>query len=236
MIKKITMSYFDEEKELEAYYAYISDQKSPLIILCHAWAGKDAFIIQAADRISQWGYNAFALDMYGKNILGKSKEENAALKAPFINDRSFLQRRVLKGYEFACSLPMTDATKIVVLGFGFGGICALDLARSGVLLRGVISVYGHFEPPVNVKTKPIQTRVLILHGFNDSIATIEQLQTFGKELDTTNTIWQANLYGNSAHAFINPKANDANAGILFNETTAEFAWNDIESFLKQLFK
>ncbi len=236
MIKKVTISYFDAEKELEAYYVCPSDKKSPFVILCHAWAGRDAFIMEAADRIAQWGYNALALDMYGKNVLGKSKEENAALKKPFIDDRSLLKRRVLKGYELAGSLAGVDTAQTAVLGFGFGGVCALDLARTGVPLAGAISVYGHFEVPGNVEVKPIQARVLILQGVNDPIATVDQLQIFGKELDTTNTQWQANIYGNSMHAFINPQANAPQAGIVYNPITAQAAWQDIENFLKQLWE
>ncbi len=236
MLKKTLVPYYDEKIELQAFCAYQSESKRPLVILCHAWAGRDAFIQEKAELIAQLGYIGFALDMYGKNILGKSKEENASLKAPFIADRALLQRRILKGYQIACSLPSADTSKIVALGYGFGGICALDLARSGVSLNGAISVYGHFDAPDHVKTHPIKAKILILHGFNDPIATIEQLKILGKELDESNVDWQANLYGNTKHAFVNPQANDAKNGLLYNPIAANHSWNDIEAFLQQLFK
>ena len=82
--------------------------------------------------------------MYGKGVLGKSKDENAALKKPFIENRQLLLNRVIKGFEIASSLPYVDSKHVAILGFGFGGVCALDLARSGTDLKGAISVYGHF--------------------------------------------------------------------------------------------
>jgi dienelactone hydrolase len=88
--------YQDNECSLEAFVAVPSKQKRPLVILCHSWRGKDDFICEKAKEISQWGYVGFALDMYGKGIIGKSKEENALLKKPFIEDRQLLQRRVVK--------------------------------------------------------------------------------------------------------------------------------------------
>ena len=125
------ISYQDGNSDLEAFVAYPSIERRPLVILCHAWKGKDDFICDKAREVAQWGYVGFALDMYGKGILGKSKDENAALKRPFIENRNMLQKRVLKAFEVACSLPYVDVSRIAVLGYGFGGICALDLARTG---------------------------------------------------------------------------------------------------------
>ena len=96
-----------------------------MVILCHAWRGRDDFICKKAELMTQWGYAGFALDMYGKGVLGNSKEENASLKAPFIQDRELLKRRVLKALDVASSLPSVDTSRIAVIGFGFGGICAL---------------------------------------------------------------------------------------------------------------
>src|ERR1700722_8812959 len=154
--------YRDLETHLEGFAAYPSQKKQPAVILCHAWKGRDDFICQQAKLAASRGYVGFALDMYGKGVLGKSKEENAALKKPFIEDRKLLQRRVLKAFEIASQLPYVDPDRIAVLGFGFGGVCALDLARSGVNLHGAISVYSHFEPPPAALIKPIKAKILVL--------------------------------------------------------------------------
>lgn len=231
MVETSLIPYSDEHVQLEGFSASSSGKrKSPLVILCHAWRGRDEFIEEKTKQIASLGFVGFALDMYGKGILGNSKEENSALKKPFIEDRIFLKKRALKGFEAACHLPDVDLARIAVLGFGFGGICALDLARSGLDLRGVISIYGHFGPP-KTKTRPIKAKVLILHGYNDPISPISELHAFQEEMNNENVNWQSHVFSNTYHAFANPFANDRSAGLLHNPDSAHQAWELAKKFL-----
>lgn len=227
--------YEDLEAKLEGFVAYPSPKKQPAIILCHAWKGRDEFICEQAKLMANWGYAGFALDMYGKGVLGKSKEENAAFKKPFIDDRKLLQRRVLKAFEVALHLPYVDPHRIAVLGFGFGGICALDLARSGVDLKGAISVYGHFEPPPAALIKPIQAKILVLHGHDDPVVPPSELSMFEKEMTQAKVDWQAHIYGGAMHAFATPGANDPASGILYHPVAAKRAQLALRNFLDEVF-
>lgn len=227
--------YSDQDVELEGYLALPSRARAPLVILCHAWRGRDAFICEKADWIAELGYAGFALDMYGKGVLGKTKEENAALKMPFIEDRSLLQRRLLKGYQAAFALPEVDTARIAAIGYGFGGICALDLARSGAPLSGVVSVYGHFEPPQHCSMHPIKAKILILHGFADPISPVSSLLAFQEEMERNKVDWQSCLFGHTQHAFATPSAQDPDAGILYHPSSAKRAAHAIEVFLRELF-
>lgn len=235
-VETAAIPYQDGESALEAFVAKPVKEKRPLVILCHAWGGKDDFICEKAKEIAHWGYVGFAIDMYGKGIIGKSKEENFTLKKPFIEDRKLLQRRVVKAYDVACSLPYVDARQVTVLGFGFGGVCALDLARSGANLKGAVSIYGHFDPPPASLVQAIKAKLLILHGFNDSIATQEELRRFEIEMNAQNVDWQAHVYGGTMHAFANPRANDPASGLLYNPIAASRAWSAVQAFLKEVFK
>ncbi|HEY5260052.1 MAG TPA: dienelactone hydrolase family protein, partial [Rhabdochlamydiaceae bacterium] len=212
-----------------------SEKKHPAVILCHAWKGRDSFICEKAKLVAGWGYVGFALDMYGKGVLGNSPQENGALKQPFIDDRRLLQQRVLQAYQTVSALPYVDTRKIAVLGFGFGGICALDLARSGVQLSGAISVYGHFSPPPAALTKPIQAKILILHGYKDPVTPQNELLAFEKELSHAKVDWQTHLYGNAMHAFATPGANTPESGLLYEPVAAQRAWHAIHSFLEEIF-
>lgn len=234
-MQRTVIPYQDDGIDLEAFVAHPKEGKHPLVILCHAWKGRDEFICEKARMISQQGYVGFALDMYGRGVLGKSKEENAALKKPFTQDRHLLQKRVLKGLEIASCLPYVDSKKIAVIGFGFGGICALDLARTGADLKGVVSVYGHFDPPPSDLIKPILAKVLILHGYNDPVTSQEELRRFEKEMNKAKIDWQAHIYGNTMHAFATPGANNPDAGFLHNPVAAARAWVAIQNFLNEVF-
>lgn len=226
--------YQDEQTHLEGFVAHQPGTKRPLVILCHAWKGKDDFICEKAREIANWGYVGFALDMYGKNVIGKTKEENAALKRPFIENRQLLQKRVIKAFNVAIALPYVDSDRVAILGLGFGGICALDLARSGVDLKGAISVYGHFDPPPVELIKPIRAKILVLHGYRDPVTSQEELRCFEKEMHSGKIDWQAHIYGNAMHAFATPGANDPDAGILYNPVAAKRAWITIQDFLAEV--
>lgn len=233
MLKKEAIQYSDGDCALEGFAAHPEGEMRPLVILCHAWRGLDDFICEKAERIAELGFAAFAIDMYGKGILGKNPEENAALKKPFLNDRSLLQQRLLKGYKTASALHFADASRIVALGYGFGAVCALDLARSGVPLHGAISVYGHFDPPKNIPKHPIKSKILILHGYNDPVAPLSELRAFENELVQQKVDWQTCLYGHTYHAFATPTANDASRGILYNPVSAKRSWQAIVNFLQE---
>ncbi len=232
-MKTSLITYQDHNTTLEGFSVHSGEEMRPLVILCHAWNGRDEFICDKAREIAEWGYASFALDMYGKGILGKTKEENALLKKPFMEDRSLLQKRVVKGFEVASRLSYVDAKRVAVLGFGFGGVCALDLARSGVDLKGAISIYGHFDSPPALLLKPIRAKILILHGYNDPVASQQTLEGFEKEMDQGQVDWQAHVYGGTMHAFAAPGANDPQAGVLYNPLAAKRAWVSIRNFLAE---
>lgn len=232
-LESMFIPYQDDATVLEAFVAYPDERKRPLVLLCHAWSGRDEFICAKAREMAELGYVGFALDMYGKGILGKSKTENASLKKPFVDNREMLQKRVLRAFEVARHLPYVDPQRIAVLGFGFGGICALDLVRSGADVKGAISVYGHLNPPPASLIKPSHAKLLILHGYQDPIVSQEEIKNFQEEVKDMD--WQMNYYGNAMHAFATPSANDPEFGILYNPVAASRAEKAVHLFLKELF-
>ena len=227
--------YNDRETQLEGFVVHPSEKRRPAVILCHAWAGRDDFICEKAEAIARWGYVGFALDMYGRGVLGKSKEENTALKKPFLDNRELVQRRVLKAFEVVRALPYVDPDRVAVLGFGFGGMCALDLARSGVNLCGAISIYGHFSPPPAPLIKLVRAKILVFHGYNDPIVSQEELSAFEKEMDAAQVDWQVRIFGRTLHAFATPSANDPASGLLYNPVSAQRAWLGCRHFLDEVF-
>lgn len=218
--------YQDGETVLEGFAVLPQQEKRPLVLLCHAWRGRDPFICEKAELVASWGYAAFAIDMYGKGVLGNSKEQNAALKKPFVQDRDYLRKRVLKGYEKACTLPGVDPRCILVLGFGFGALCALALAQCAVPLQGAISVYGHYDFPSD---RPIEAPLLLLHGLNDPVSPPETLLEFQRAHPKTDC--QIHFYSQTLHAFASPSAQDAANGLLYNPVSSARAWTTIQSFV-----
>ncbi len=150
-----TVSYLDGETLLEGFFAYddaIEGQR-PAIMINHTWLGRNDFVSEKALKLAELGYFAFAVDMYGKNILGQNKEEGAKLMQPFMDDRGLVLRRMEAALYAIKRMPWVDDTKIAAIGFCFGGLCVLDLARSGADIKGVVSFHGLLEEPGNSQEK-----------------------------------------------------------------------------------
>nr|WP_320412054.1 dienelactone hydrolase family protein [Candidatus Neptunochlamydia vexilliferae] len=92
------------------------------------------------------------------------------------------------------------------IGLCFGGLCALDLARSGADLQGVVSIHGLLNPP-NYPSKP-RAKILALHGHDDPVVPPDQVLAFEKEMSEAGADWQVHVYGGTMHAFTVPTAND----------------------------
>jgi len=237
-MKEMFIEYKHNNDALEAYCAYPDSELSssfPLVLVSHAWAGRDDFAINVARDLAHKGYVGFALDLYGKNKIGKTTEEKSALMQPFMQDRKFLHERMLLNIDEAKKLDFVDETKTAAIGFCFGGLCVLDMARIGVDLNGVISFHGLLSAPENVHYLDIMSKVLALHGADDPMVSFQDVENFKKEMDEHEADWQINIYGNTKHGFSVPDANDQNLGVIYNAQTAKRAWKECYNFLDELF-
>merc|ERR1711965_1117206 len=97
------------------------------------------------------GYSGFAVDMYGEGKTGSSPEENIELMNDVLSDRPKLQKRMLSAIDAVRSETGVNNSKIASIGFCFGGLCVLDVARIGSDIAGVVSFHGIFNKPGNTE-------------------------------------------------------------------------------------
>lgn len=232
-----TVNYLDEGTLLQAFFAYDDsyEGRRPAVLISHAWGGRDEFVNNKAKQLAELGYVAFALDMYGQGILGTNPEENADLMQPFIDDRQLLQKRIHAALYAVKLLPWVDDSKVAAIGFCFGGLCVLDLARMGADIKGVVSFHALLNEPQNKAAKPVRAKVLALHGHDDPMASEAQVSAFCQEMTDLHVDWQLHHYGNNVHAFTNPKANDPAAGTVYNEVANKRSWQSMQNFLEEIF-
>ena len=207
----------------------------PGVLVSHAWSGRSDYEDGKADALARLGYAAFALDLYGKGVRGLDPDENAALMQPFLDDRAMLQQRLILSLETLRGQPEVDGGRVAAVGFCFGGLCVLDIARSGAELSGVVSFHGLLSPPDNTAGNTAQARVLVLHGWDDPMATPEAVKSLAEELSALEADWQLHAYGNTQHAFTNPAANDPERGTVYDEVADRRSWQAMTNFLDEIF-
>jgi dienelactone hydrolase len=210
-------------------------EQLPVVLVCHGWEGRSDAQVDCARALAGLGYIGFACDMYGKGIRGDLSADNSALIAPFLNDRAMLRERLIGTVKAVRSLPEVNPNKVAAIGFCFGGLCVLDLARSGIDVRGVASFHGLFGKPEGLPTAPIKTKIIAFHGWDDPMVPPSDVVALGSELTQAGADWQIHAYGGTMHAFMAVGANRPEVGIQYNERSARRAWGSLETFLVEAF-
>ncbi len=231
------IEYQHDHHTLEGFLAW-DDSRSgprPAVAISHAWGGRTEFEEAKAVALAELGYVGFAIDMYGKGVRGNSTEENSALMTPLLQDRQRLQQRILRAVTVLREQRQVDPLRVAAIGFCFGGLCVLDLARTGCDVAGVASFHGLFMAPGNTGGNKITARVLCLHGYDDPMVQPPAMLELASELTASGADWQIHAYGNTVHAFTNPQANDPALGAIYSAAADRRSWASLQNFLQELF-
>ena len=233
-MKTEKITYQSGENSFEGFLAQPENDSNPCVLIAHTWAGRDAFVEEKAKLLTELGYAAFAIDMYGDGKIGTSNEENAGMMQPLLDDREELARRALASLDAVSKIDSIDASKIVIMGYCFGGLVAMDLARTGADIKGAVSFHGFLAGPEN-STNEIKAKLLALHGDSDPMVGQDQIESFRQEMTSKKVDWQLHVFGGAMHSFTNPEANDPDFGAVYSKNADERSWKIFTDLLKELF-
>ena len=214
---------------LEGYLAYDDSIKGkrPGVLVVHDWLGVGPYVRARAQQLASLGYIAFAPDIYGKDIRPVDNKEAAKVSNELKNDRMLLRLRVNAGLDILRNHPLTDPDKLGAIGYCFGGMTVLELARSGANIAGVVSFHGNLDTPAD--TSSIHTKVLVLHGAEDPVMPPAQVAAFENEMRKANVDWQLNVYSGAAHNFTNPNSP------AYNRQVDRRSFEAMKAFFRELF-
>ena len=222
-------------EELEGVLVARRDSaRRPGVIIFPTVMGVSELELGFARQLVHLGYTGFVADLFGKAFRGAPRDVMLGQLERLRGDRASLRERLLAVLESARAQDAIEADRIVAIGYCFGGLCALDLARSGADIAGVASFHGLLDPP-GLEAQPIKAKVLAFHGWDDPLAPPEAVVALGHELTAAGTDWQLHAYGNVAHGFTNPGATGVTPGIVYNELAAERSWTSLINFLEEIF-
>jgi dienelactone hydrolase len=229
--------YLDGEVACEGFVALPAGPgPHPAVLIAHNWAGQSAADNEIAQKLADLGYIGIAIDVYGKGRRGDLQGDNSALMNPWMADRGALRTRLLAAVAAAAAHPMVDDSQIAIIGYCFGGLCALDLARSATPdIKGAVSFHGVYPPPGLGPQPPITARVLVLHGWDDPMTPPDATVALAHELNTAGADWQIHAYGQTMHAFTFEAANNPAGGIQYNAAAARRSWQAMTDFLAEVF-
>lgn len=228
--------YHHGEQKLQGFLAYEDKyaKSRPGVLVAHDWSGCNDFAREKATMLAEMGYVGLALDMYGDGKTGETTEEKMALLQPFKSDRRLLASRIRAAFDALSDVPEVDTSRIAAIGFCFGGMCVLDLARSGAALRGVVSFHGLLDKPEHLANASVKAKILVLNGYDDPMATPDSVNAFSQEMTAAKVDWQVHNYGLTKHSFTNPQAHDIASGLVYNARAEKRALQSMTDFLNEI--
>ena len=229
------ISYFDNQQKLTGFLSHPKKKiKSTVsVLILPAWMGVDAHAKESAIDLSYLGYNSFVADIYGDGNNPANSAE-AGQKSGFYkkNSTEYHKRIQLALNEFI--KQGADPNNIVVIGYCFGGTGAIETARAGMNVKGIVSFHGGLGRDDKKTIETIKAKVLILHGADDPYVSEAEIKLFQNEMRTAKADWQMNYYANAVHAFTDKNAGTDNSkGAAYNEIAEKRSWIALLTFLKE---
>lgn len=230
--------YTDGETVFEGHISWDENMqnKRPCVLVGHAWSGPSEHFHEIAEGLSKHGYVAIVIDVYGKGRRGTLEGDNSHLMNPLIEDRALLRKRLLAALRTAQEHPLVLPEKIAIIGYCFGGLCALDLARANPIgLRGAVSIHGLLSNPNLDLSNKIESSILVLNGQEDPMVSAKDVSDFSDEMTLAQADWQIHSYGHAMHAFTFVGANIPEHGIKYDEKAHRRSEKSTIDFLKEIF-
>ncbi len=221
--------YADGAQRLNGLVTDNTGKKLPGVLVLPAWKGIDQEARTAALELEKQGYIAFVADIYGE---GNYPADNAAAgkaAGSYKSNYPAYQHRIelaLEQLKKAGALP----GKIAVIGYCFGGSGALEVARAGFPVAGIVSIHGGLAKDSSRVNGPLSAKMLIENGADDPAVTPEVMSKLVKEMNDGNADWQVITYAHSKHTFTDPASPD------YNAVMSKRAWQHTLAFLKELFQ
>jgi dienelactone hydrolase len=232
-----TVEYKDGKTVLEGYLSYDDSfhGKRPGILVIHEWNGLGHYVKSRCDQLARLGYVAFAADIYGKGVRPESVQACAAESAEFKKDRTLARRRARVGLEVLRGNALVDGGRLAAIGYCFGGMVALELARSGADLKGTVSFHGELDNPDPGDARNIKGKVLVCQGGADKF-TLGSVPGFEKEMNDAHVDYRLVTYPGAVHGFTNPDNKGAVPGVRYDAKADKASWKAMKDFFRGIFK
>jgi len=223
---------------LEGYLAWDDALEGPRpgVLVVHQWMGLSDNERMRADMLAGLGFVAFATDIYGQGIRPANVAEASEQAGKYYGDLPLYRTRLQAGLAQLKSQPGVDPGRLAAIGYCFGGKGALELARSGADVVGVVSFHGNLDTGLPAAAGDVKGKMLVCHGAVDPYVKPEAVHGFLEEMEAAGVDYQLIMYAGAVHAFTQKGAGDDPAkGAAYNAAADRRSWIAMKDFFAEIF-
>ena len=241
-IRGETVEYSVQGMVLKGYLAYdeSTQVKRPGVLVVHEWWGLNDYARKRAKMVTELGYAALAIDMYGDGKTAMHPDDAGKFSSELMKNFDVAKARFIAAMDFLKQQPFVDPTRIAAIGYCFGGGVVLNVARQGLDLKGVASFHGGLTAIKPAQPNGIKAKILVLNGGADKFITPEQIEAFKQEMKSAGADFQFISYPGATHSFTNPEATELgkkfNMPIAYNAEADKKSWDELKEFLNAVFR
>jgi dienelactone hydrolase len=210
----------------------------PLLLIAPNWRGVIKPAIETGQMLAEEGYIVFVADMFGEGNGPVGTEDPMEFLRPFTADVPGMRRRIAAALDTltreADRRAIGDVSRRAAMGFCFGGLIVLDLARTGAEVQAVVSMHGTLATPQPAKRGEIKAAVLAVHGAADPVAPKAERDAFEAEMTEAGARWAMLTFGSVVHAFTDPHENMPGVSV-YNEPAARHGYALAHAFIADAF-
>ena len=228
------VTYNDQETALTGFLAWDDAAPHPVpgLLLVHGGAGLDDHAKGQAQRYAGHGYAVLACDMFGDGVAG-DRERVVGCLMGLRDDPERMSRRAQAGLAALAGCPEVDGG-LAAVGFCFGGLAVLALARSGADLAGVVSIHGSLATARPAEPGAVKAKVLVCHGALDPHVPLTDVVRFAEEMDRAQADWQLIMYGGAMHGFTHEHARPGvTPGVAYDALADQRSFTAARTFLAE---
>jgi carboxymethylenebutenolidase len=190
-----------------AFRATSADSKGPAIVILPDVRGLHPFYVELALRFAEHGYDAVAIDYFGRTAGVGRRDESF----PYADHVPLTTLEGVTADTAAAVALVRDRDPdraVFTLGFCFGGSNSWHQAAGGHRLAGAIGFYGNPKrPPLGPieRVGEFAAPVLALMGGDDPGIPTEVVEEFAEALQTAGIEHEVVIYPDAPHSFFDRK-------------------------------
>ena len=238
-MKTQSIDYQDGSTTLRGLLAYDERSLAPrpgVIVMPEIW-GLGDHAKERAQRLAALGYVALAGDPYGNGQNFTNIQDARPVAQAVRESATKMRDRMAATLAALLKQPGVDAKRVAAIGYCMGGTFALELARSGAPIVGVVTFHAGLETKQRAAPGAVNARVLVCTGGDDTHVPWETVKGFTEEMRDAGVDYQVNVYGGAKHGFAIPGSETRGLpGLGYSASADTRSWEEMMGFLSDIFR